>query len=68
MASWKSVVNADAAGPEPDIRGVAIGRTARHIMDGEVWVSTEFFGATPADAEPWEEAAKPQPGAVAAMD
>ena len=64
----ESVVNADAPGPAPDIRGVAIGRTARHIMDGEVWVSTEFFGASPADAETWEEAARPQPGVVAAMD
>jgi hypothetical protein len=64
----ESVVNADAPGPDPDIRGVAIGRTARHILDGEVWVSTEFFGPTPADAETWEEAARPQEGVVAAMD
>jgi methylitaconate Delta-isomerase len=65
----EAVVNADAPSPDPEIRGVAIGRTARHILDGEVWVSTEFFDPTPADAESWEEAARPQPGAaVGAMD
>ena len=71
FTAWimESVVNADAPGPNPDIRGVAIGRTARHILDGEVWVSTEFYQPTPADAETWEEAARPQLGAaVGAID
>ena len=64
----EAVVNADAPGPNPDIRGVAIGRTARHILDGEVWVSTEFFQPAPDDAETWEDAARPQSGGVAVMD
>jgi 2-methylaconitate cis-trans-isomerase PrpF len=64
----EAVVNADAPGPDPDIRGVAIGRTARHILDGAVWVSTEFFQPVAEDGETWEEAARPQPGAVPALD
>ena len=34
------VSTADPAGPagEPLIRGVTVGRTARHILDGQVWV------------------------------
>jgi hypothetical protein len=34
----EAVVNGDGPAPEPVIRGVAIGRTARHILDGQVWV------------------------------
>ncbi len=61
----EAVVNADAPAPLPDVRGVAIGRTARHILDGQVWVSSSFFEPTPADAPGWLEAARPQPGASA---
>ena len=64
----EAVVNADAPGPLPEIRGVAIGRTARHILDGQVWVPAEFFAPTPADAERWDEAARPQPGAAVSID
>jgi len=32
------VVNGDGPAAEPVIRGVAIARTARHILDGQVWV------------------------------
>jgi 2-methylaconitate cis-trans-isomerase PrpF len=59
----EAVVNADEPTAAPDIRGVAVGRTARHILDGQVWVSTSFFDPTPADAPSWFDAAKPQPGA-----
>ena len=34
----EAVVNGDGPAPVPVIRGVAIGRTARHILDGQVWV------------------------------
>jgi benzoate-CoA ligase len=41
---------------------------ARHILDGQVWVPTEFFAPRPADAERWDEAARPQPGAAVSID
>ena len=34
----EAVVNGDGPADVPLIRGVAIGRTARHIVDGQVWV------------------------------
>lgn len=34
----EAVVNGDGPAALPVIRGVAIGRTARHILDGQVWV------------------------------
>jgi 2-methylaconitate cis-trans-isomerase PrpF len=34
----EAVVNGDGEAALPVIRGVAIGRTARHILDGQVWV------------------------------
>ena len=34
----EAVVNGDGPAAQPVIRGVAIGRTARHILDGLVWV------------------------------
>jgi len=34
----EAVVNGDGTAAVPVIRGVAIGRTARHILDGQVWV------------------------------
>jgi 2-methylaconitate cis-trans-isomerase PrpF len=34
----EAVVNGDGPAPLPVIRGVAIARTARHILDGQVWV------------------------------
>jgi hypothetical protein len=33
-----AVVRADEPGDPATIRGIAIGRTARHILDGQVWV------------------------------
>ena len=59
----EAVVNADAPAALPEIRGVAIGRTARHILDGQVWVSTKFFDPARAEAPTWLDAARPQPGA-----
>jgi len=38
------VVNGDGPAAEPVIRGVAIGRTARHILDGQVWVPRHLVG------------------------
>lgn len=34
----EAVVNGDGPAAVPAIRGVALGRTARHILDGQVWV------------------------------
>ena len=34
----EAVVNGDGPAALPVIRGVAIGRTARHILDGQVWL------------------------------
>jgi hypothetical protein len=44
------VSTADPAGPtgEPLIRGVTVGRTARHILDGQVWVRHRLLEAQPA--------------------
>jgi 2-methylaconitate cis-trans-isomerase PrpF len=64
----EAVVNADRPGPSPEIRGVAIGRTARHILDGQVWVPSEIYEASDPTAERWEEAGKPQPGALVSFD
>lgn len=38
----EAVVNGDGPAVVPVIRGVAIGRTARHILDGQVWVPREL--------------------------
>lgn len=59
----EAVVNVDEPAALPDVKGVAIGRTARHILDGQVWVNTSFFDPSPAGAPGWFDAAKPQPGA-----
>jgi 2-methylaconitate cis-trans-isomerase PrpF len=40
----EAVVNGDGPAAEPVIRGVAIGRTARHILDGQVWVPRHLVG------------------------
>jgi 2-methylaconitate cis-trans-isomerase PrpF len=38
-------VRADLSGELPRIEGVAVGRTARHILDGEVWVARGLLAA-----------------------
>ncbi len=38
-------VEIDAGADELHISGITIGRTARHILDGAVWVPTELLGA-----------------------
>ena len=40
----EAVVNGDGPASLPAIRGVAIGRTARHILDGQVWIPRELIG------------------------
>lgn len=40
----EAVVNGDGPAVLPVIRGVAIGRTARHILDGQVWVPRHLVG------------------------
>jgi hypothetical protein len=42
------VSSAESAGPatrEPLIHGVTVGRTARHILDGQVWVRRSLLEA-----------------------
>lgn len=41
----EAVVNGDGPAADPVIRGVAIGRTARHILDGQVWVPRRLLSA-----------------------
>jgi 2-methylaconitate cis-trans-isomerase PrpF len=41
----EAVVNGDGEAAVPMIRGVAIGRTARHILDGQVWVPRRLMPA-----------------------
>jgi 2-methylaconitate cis-trans-isomerase PrpF len=38
-----ALVRADGAGAEPHILGVAVGRTARHILDGHVYVPARLL-------------------------
>jgi 2-methylaconitate cis-trans-isomerase PrpF len=38
-------VRVGGAGPLPDVTGVSVGRTARHILDGEVWVPSALLPA-----------------------
>jgi hypothetical protein len=42
----ETVVNGDGPAALPVIRGVAIGRTARHILDGQVWVPRRLLPQT----------------------
>jgi methylitaconate Delta-isomerase len=39
----EAVVNGDGPSAEPRIAGVSIGRTARHILDGQVWVPRRYL-------------------------
>lgn len=41
----ETVVNGDGPAAAPVIRGVAVGRTARHILDGQVWVPRRLMPA-----------------------
>ena len=41
----EAVVNGDGPAALPVIRGVAVGRTARHILDGQVWVPRRLLPA-----------------------
>ncbi|HZD37696.1 MAG TPA: PrpF domain-containing protein [Actinomycetes bacterium] len=45
-------VRAEGAGPVPVVAGVSVGRTARHILDGEVFVPTRLLDPAPALAAP----------------
>jgi 2-methylaconitate cis-trans-isomerase PrpF len=38
-------VRVGGAGPLPEVTGVSVGRTARHILDGEVWVPSALLPA-----------------------
>jgi 2-methylaconitate cis-trans-isomerase PrpF len=42
----EAVVNGDGPAALPVIRGVAVGRTARHILDGQVWVPRRLLPAS----------------------
>jgi methylitaconate Delta-isomerase len=39
-----TVVRADESGELPQIHGISVGRTARHILDGTVWVRKTALG------------------------
>jgi methylitaconate Delta-isomerase len=47
----EAVARADVSNGETHISSVAVGRTARHILDGVVWVLGERLDANGADAE-----------------
>jgi 2-methylaconitate cis-trans-isomerase PrpF len=45
-----AVVNGEGPAPGPSIRGVAIGRTARHILDGTVWIPRRLLAVSAHDS------------------
>jgi 2-methylaconitate cis-trans-isomerase PrpF len=45
MDAVSSAESAGPAAPEPFIRGVTVGRTARHILDGQVWIGRSLMEA-----------------------